>query len=135
MSGLRSAAARILGTRRTDLWPTNFKLGMWVWFLHRLTGVIILLYLVSHLLVIAFSRSVSSFDSLMVFFRRPVILVLELLLLAVIIFHTLNGLRIMLFDLGIGIRWQKALFWGLMGAGALMLAFSAIILLPFVSGA
>lgn len=135
MSGQRSAAVRILGIRRTDLWPTNFKLGMWVWFLHRLTGVIILLYGVAHLLVIAFSRSASSFDSLMAFFRRPVILVLELLLLAVIIFHTLNGFRIMLFDLGIGIRWQKALFWGLMGVGALMLAFSAIILLPFVSGA
>jgi succinate dehydrogenase / fumarate reductase, cytochrome b subunit len=133
--GQRSAAARILGTRRTDLWPGNFRLGMWVWFLHRLTGVIILLYGVAHLLVIAFSRSALSFDSLMAFFRRPVILVMELLLLAVIIFHTLNGFRIMLFDVGIGIRWQKALFWGLMGVGALMLAFSAIILLPLVGGA
>lgn len=134
MSARRGPIARALGTRRTDLWPASFKLGMWVWFLHRLTGVIILLYVVSHLLVIATSRSASSFDSLMAFFNRPVILLLELLLLAVIIFHSLSGLRIMLFDLGIGIRRQRTVFWSFLAAGVLVFAVSVYFLLPFVSG-
>jgi succinate dehydrogenase / fumarate reductase cytochrome b subunit len=107
---------------------------MWVWLLHRITGLLILLYGVLHLVVIAFSRSVSSFDSIMDFFDRPLILALELLLLAGIIFHTLNGFRILLFDIGIGIRWQKPLFWSLMGIGVLIFAFSVQVLLPFITG-
>lgn len=122
------------GIRRTDLWPGNFKFGMWVWTVHRLSGVVILLYLASHLVVISQSRSALSFDSLMAFFHRPYIAALELLLLAVIIFHTLNGLRIILFDMGVGIRRQKEVFWGFMAAGAVAMGLTVAVLWPRVSG-
>jgi len=36
----------------------------------------------------------------------------EMLLVTAVIYHGLNGLRVILFDLGIGIKRQKALFWG-----------------------
>ncbi len=48
--------------RHADLWPTNYKLGMWVWLLHRVTGVIIAFYGIAHLLVISSSLLSSDGD-------------------------------------------------------------------------
>jgi len=123
--------------RHADLWPTNYKLGMWVWLLHRVTGVIIALYGIAHLLVISSSLLSSDgdlFEDIMKVFENRVLLGFELALIAVILFHTFNGLRVILFDLGIGIRAQKLLFWGLMAVAAILFAFAVDALLPYIRG-
>lgn len=123
--------------RHADLWPTNYKLGMWVWLLHRATGVIIALYGIAHLLVISSSLLNSDgdlFEDIMKVFENRVLLGFELALIAAILFHTFNGLRVILFDLGIGIRAQKLLFWGLMAVAAILFAFAVDALLPYIRG-
>ncbi|MEE8174131.1 MAG: succinate dehydrogenase, cytochrome b556 subunit [Dehalococcoidia bacterium] len=123
--------------RHADLWPTNYKLGMWVWLLHRVTGVIIALYGIAHLLVISSSLLNSDgdlFEDIMKVFENRVLLGFELALIAVILFHTFNGLRVILFDLGIGIRAQKLLFWGLMAVAVILFVFAADALLPYIRG-
>lgn len=123
--------------RHADLWPTNYKLGMWVWLLHRVTGVIIALYGIAHLLVISSSLLSSDgdlFEDIMKVFENRVLLGFELALIAVILFHTFNGLRVILFDLGIGIRAQKLLFWGLMAVAVILFVFAADALLPYIRG-
>jgi succinate dehydrogenase/fumarate reductase cytochrome b subunit len=37
--------------------------------------------------------------------------VLDAGLLGIVAFHAVNGLRLILFDFSIGLRYQKALFW------------------------
>jgi succinate dehydrogenase / fumarate reductase cytochrome b subunit len=109
--------------RHADLWPTNYKLGMWVWLLHRVSGVGLALYAVLHIWAISSSRSGeagSGFDRLMDFFYSPWGIALDLLLLAAVVYHTMNGVRILLFDLGIGVRSQARLFWGLMAVGIIV---------------
>ena len=121
---------------QADVWPTHYKIGMWAYVLHRITGVVILLSLVTHVIVISTARGEGGrlFDTLMKFFENPVILALELLLMAVILFHMINGIRILLFDLGIGIRAQKPLLWASVAAAAIVLAVGTWALWPFLMG-
>lgn len=118
----------------TDVWPTNYRVGMWVWILNRLSGVVIAFYGIAHLMILSLSRSEGSFDRFMAIFHEPYVLVLELLLLAVIMFHVFNGFRIILFDLGIGIGAQKPIFWGLMGLALVLFAIAAAALAPSIVG-
>src|SRR3990172_4099270 len=102
--------------RNTDVWPRRYKMGMWVWIIHRVTGVLIVLYAIAHLWVVSNARGDGGdrFDRIIELFNKPYVKALELVLLAAILYHAINGLRIFLFDLGIGVRVQKQLFWGLM---------------------
>lgn len=90
-------------------------IGMWAFVLHRITGIGLIFYLLMHILVISSSVSgPASFDKLLKTLTSPPFLALDLLLLAAVLFHAFNGVRILLFDTGIGIRQQKAIFWSLM---------------------
>ncbi len=95
-------------------WPANYRAGTWAWLLHRITGLALVVYLFIHILAISFaalSWGGFSFDQAMALLHTRPFLVLDLGLLAILLFHTLNGIRILLFDLGIGIRSQQQLFW------------------------
>lgn len=126
---------RLFNIRNTDVWPARYKMGMWVWILHRITGVIIVLYGIAHLWVVSHARvdSGASFDRLIDTFNKPWVKALELVLLAAILYHAVNGLRILLFDLGIGVRVQKQLFWGLMGGGAILMGFMIKFFWPLIT--
>ena len=120
----------------TDIWPTNYAFGMWVWLGHRITGVILAVYALAHLVVISFATvgtGGKDFNDLMDFFSKPYILAFEVVLMAVAFFHVLNGFRIILFDLGIGIRAQKQIFVGLMVVGAVLFSIAVWVLLPAFS--
>ncbi len=122
-------------TRDSDLWPAHQAVGAWAWMLHRISGVVIALYGVTHVVVISFTLGGGqAFDRIMELFQNPVFLSLELLLLGAVLYHMLNGVRIILFDLGVGIRRQKPLFWGLMGLGAVVLALAIAVTMPFIQG-
>ena len=54
--------------------------------------------------------------------KAPLFVLLEMGLIAVILIHGLNGLRIVLFDLGYGVKKQKQIF----------IAFMVIAIIPFV---
>jgi len=109
----RPAASREVRYADLDLWPTKIRTGLWAWLLHRITGLAIVLYLFMHIVVISTALwGRGSFDRTMETLRHPVFAAGELLLVAAVIYHGLNGLRIILLDLGVGIRYQKTLFWG-----------------------
>jgi succinate dehydrogenase / fumarate reductase, cytochrome b subunit len=88
------------------------RTGTAAWILQRLTGVFLTVYLITHIIVIGNSvRGEGSFDDLLSTFDKPVFLVLDAGLLGIVAFHAVNGLRLILFDFTIGLRYQKALFW------------------------
>ena len=119
---------------RPQLWPARYAVGAWAFTLHRIAGVTIAVYGLAHLIVISLANWGGPFESLMRLFESPVFLLAELLLVAAILFHALNGLRIILFDLGIGIERQKGLFWGLMALGVVIFAIFASVIAPYILG-
>ncbi len=78
---------------------------------HRLTGLILAGYLFLHIWTISRSTiSPGEFDAELGIFSQPLFLALDVALLAAASFHAFNGLRIIFFDLGFGIRKQKLSF-------------------------
>jgi succinate dehydrogenase / fumarate reductase cytochrome b subunit len=88
------------------------RTGTAAWLLQRLSGIFLTIYLISHIIVIGNSvRGEDSFDDLLSTFDKAPFLVLDAGLLGIVAFHAVNGLRLILFDFSIGLRYQKALFW------------------------
>jgi succinate dehydrogenase / fumarate reductase, cytochrome b subunit len=87
--------------------------GMWTWVLHRVSGVAILFYLFAHVADQALVNvSTEAYDRVMDTYRNPFVGLLELGLAVLIIFHALNGLRIILFDFwSQGIARQRQMLW------------------------
>jgi succinate dehydrogenase / fumarate reductase cytochrome b subunit len=111
-------------------------LGMIAWYLQRVTGIALVGYLVLHLVLIGISLigGATAFDgTLTMLMTSKLIQVLDMGLFAAVLVHGMNGLRLILFDFGIGIRRQKALFaWGM--AIACMLFILAVIKMLNVAG-
>lgn len=77
---------------------------------HRITGLIIAAYLLVHIVVIgqaAFNEQ--GFDWIMSVLHQPVYLVLDVLLFGAVVFHGLNGVRLMVHDFSVGLRRQGLL--------------------------
>jgi succinate dehydrogenase / fumarate reductase, cytochrome b subunit len=102
--------------------------GMVAFTLQRVTGLLLLFYLFLHVHTISkLSQGPAAFDEAMEMFRSPFFKLLEIGLLGVVILHALNGIRITLVDLGIGVGKQRQLFWALtVGVGLLLFLAGAI---------
>jgi succinate dehydrogenase / fumarate reductase cytochrome b subunit len=111
-------------------------LGMWAFWLHRITGLLIAFYLLLHILVISIVlASTGNFDAAMITLKAPVFVLLEMGLIGSILLHGLNGVRIVLFDLGYGIKKQKEIFVVLMVIGIIPLVFAFLVAWPHIVGA
>ena len=86
--------------------------GMWSWLLHRITGLGLLVFLFIHIVdisVIGFGPKV--YDHSVLLFDQVIVRLLSLSLVASVLYHGLNGLRIMAIDFWRkGVRYQKVLF-------------------------
>lgn len=92
--------------------PNAIDTGTWAWLLHKVTGVFLTVYLIMHLVVIGQSvRGEEAFNAAQRFVEKPIFVFLDAGLSGVVAYHAFNGLRIMAFDQGWGIRAQKPLFW------------------------
>ena len=99
--------------RRAGRWfdVRRRKLGMWAYALNRITGIGLVVYLYLHLGVLSLlSRGPGSWDAFVSLTRSPYFLTLDVILLAGILIHGLNGLRVTLTGLDVGVKAQKALF-------------------------
>jgi succinate dehydrogenase / fumarate reductase, cytochrome b subunit len=103
--------------------PGSIDTGTLAWFLHKITGVFLVIYLLIHIFVIGQSvRGEHAFDTAMEFVGRPIFVFLDAGLSGVVAYHAFNGLRVIAFDMGWGIRQQKPLFWlSLIGSVAVFL--------------
>lgn len=123
--------------RLGDLWPGYYPLGMWGWVLHRISGLALAFYLGLHIFVVSSARWAgggAGFDRVLRFFYSRWGIALDLLLIAAVIYHATNGLRILLFDLGLGVRRQREVFLAFMIAGVAIFGAVLWFLLPFVLG-
>jgi succinate dehydrogenase / fumarate reductase cytochrome b subunit len=90
---------------------------MWSWVAHRVTGVLIFFFLFVHVLDTALVRvSPEDYDKVVATYKTPIVALLEYGLVAAILFHALNGLRVIAVDFwSKGPRYQKQMFWTVMG--------------------
>ena len=73
--------------------------GQWSWALHRISGVAVLLFLFVHIAdtaLVGFGPHL--YNQVVHAYHNPIIRLLEIGLAAMVLFHALNGLRIILID-------------------------------------
>ncbi|MBC2588400.1 MULTISPECIES: succinate dehydrogenase, cytochrome b556 subunit [Rhodococcus] len=87
--------------------------GMWSWVLHRITGVATFFFLFVHVLDTALVRvNPETYDSVIETYKNPVVGLMELGLVAMVLYHALNGLRVMLVDFwSKGPQYQRVMLW------------------------
>lgn len=96
------------------------RTGMFAWMAHRLSGIALVGYLVVHIWGLKALTDRDAYNELIASYHAPIFKVGEFLLLAAVVYHALNGLRIVLIDY---LGWSpnhKKLFWTL-GAVAVVL--------------
>ena len=100
------------------------KVGMWSWVLHRITGVAIFFFLLVHVLDTSLVRlSPEAYDVVIATYKTPIIGLAELGLVAAILFHAFNGIRIVLIDFwSKGSKYQNAMFWVVVGIAFIIFA-------------
>lgn len=98
------------------------NMGSWAFALNRLTGVGLALYLFLHLGVLSLLlQGEEGWNQFVAIAKSPIFLTLDVVLLFGLLFHGLNGVRVALVGMGIGVQSQRALFWTLMIIGLVLL--------------
>ena len=87
---------------RSEGWRDT-KLGMWAWLLQRAAAVSLIVVIALHL-------------------RNPFARPVQATLLALMLLHGLLGVRAILLDFGLPVRWHRLLFTGAMALGVAIFA-------------
>lgn len=101
--------------------------GQWSWVGHRVTGVVIFFFLLVHVLDTSLVRvSPEAYDAIMATYKNPLMALGELGLVAAIMFHAFNGLRLILVDFWKqGPKYHRQMLWGVLIVWAVtMIGFS-----------
>jgi succinate dehydrogenase / fumarate reductase, cytochrome b subunit len=89
--------------------------GMWSWVLHRITGATIFFFLFVHVLDTALVRiSPQAYNEVISTYKTPIVGLMELGLVAAVLYHALNGIRVILIDFWAhGTRYQRLMLWAI----------------------
>lgn len=90
----------------------NKNIGNFSYWIHRITGIGLAVYLLMHTFVLSSAISgPQAFNERMGTVQNPLFAILEVLLIAGVFMHMLNGLRITITDFFSWSRGHKVLFW------------------------
>lgn len=89
--------------------------GMWSWVAQRITGVAVFFFLYVHVLDTALVRvSPEAYDLVIATYKTPIVNLMEVGLVGAVLYHALNGLRVILVDFwSKGPRLQRQMLWGI----------------------
>nr|WP_082969449.1 succinate dehydrogenase, cytochrome b556 subunit [Mycobacterium kyorinense] len=89
--------------------------GMWSWVLHRITGATIFFFLFVHVLDTALVRvAPQTYNEVIETYKTPIVGLMELGLVAAVLYHALNGIRVILIDFWWqGARYQRLMLWAI----------------------
>jgi succinate dehydrogenase / fumarate reductase cytochrome b subunit len=96
---------------------------MWSWVAHRITGVTLFFFLFAHVIDTAMVRvSPEAYNAAVETYKNPLVGVMELGLVAAVLFHAFNGVRIVLVDFwSKGPRYQRQMTYGVVGLFVLLM--------------
>jgi succinate dehydrogenase / fumarate reductase cytochrome b subunit len=103
--------------------------GMWSWVLHRITGAAIFFFLFIHVLDTALVRlSPQAYDEVISTYKTPIVGLMEFGLIAAVLYHALNGIRVILIDFWAqGPRHQRLMLWVIGVAWLLVIVPAAVV--------
>jgi succinate dehydrogenase / fumarate reductase cytochrome b subunit len=110
----------------------NGDVGQYAWVLHRATGIGVTFFLLIHIvdiMLIGWGRDV--YDHTVGFYAHPFIIPMEIMLVGAVIYHTLNGLRVIAINFTSQgpVREKKAFWWVLAGTIILTIPSALVILI------
>lgn len=107
--------------------PRGRHLGEYGFILNRITALGLTLYLFLHLIALSqLASGPQAYDTFISLVKSPLFKLGELLVIAGGLIHGLNGIRIAITGIGIGVVWQRQMFIGLMALAAVgILVFAA----------
>jgi succinate dehydrogenase cytochrome b556 subunit len=99
--------------------------GQYAWVFHRASGIGVLFFLLIHIIDISLiGLGQELYDASVAFYAQPVLVPMEILLVGAVIYHTLNGVRIITIDFtSSGYRREKVSF-------AVVMIFTILLTLP-----
>lgn len=134
--------------------PWDQGIGMWAWFIQRMTGLFLVLYLFAHFGVLStllIDPTGQLFDTLTISMNTPFLhglpeigpfpldkatsfgFIVDFVLIGAMIYHGFNGIRVTMFDFyPESVRAQKRIFWILTILGILtwIIAMLLILIVP-----
>ncbi len=114
---------------RASKWfdPRARTINMLGFILNRVTALGLTVYLFLHLSVLSqLSQGPGPYDAFIASVHNPLFTFLEVVVIAAGFIHGLNGVRIALISFGVGVRYQKALMFGLVGVALIASVIFAI---------
>jgi succinate dehydrogenase / fumarate reductase cytochrome b subunit len=129
MSSTAQAPARPAPTKKTSVYKGDP--GMWAWVAHRISGVAIFFFLLVHVLDTALvTVSPETYNAVIDTYKNPIVGLMEIGLVALVLFHALNGLRIVAVDFwSKGARYQRQMLWAVVAIWVVVFAAAAARLL------
>jgi len=109
------------------------KSGQWAFVAHRVSGFLVFFFLLLHIVDVSLVRWPKTYNEVHELYGNILLRLFEVGLLFALLFHSLNGLRIVLVDFfPEGVRSQKLLLSGVLGLTLLVgLPCAWIIVKPF----
>ena len=107
--------------------------GVWSWVAGRITGVLTFFVLFAHVLDTALVRvSPNAYDRVISLYKNPIVNLMELVLVGAVLYHALNGLRVMLVDFWVrGPRVQRLMMWVVVAVWVVVMIPSAYFMLRY----
>jgi succinate dehydrogenase / fumarate reductase cytochrome b subunit len=112
------------------------KSGQWAFVLHRISGFLVFFFLLLHIVDVALISEPELYDEVHAVYGNVLLRIFEVGLLAALLYHSLNGLRIVMIDFFPGaIRNERAMLSVVMFlTAALTLVGGYVIMKPWVEG-
>lgn len=112
------------------------KTGQWAFLGHRISGFLVFLFLLLHVVDVSLLRWPATYDQVHRLYGNVLLRLFEVGLLFALVFHTLNGLRIVAVDIfPEAVRNQRRLFQAVLALTVLAGVPGGIVILwPFISG-
>lgn len=110
--------------------------GQWAFVLHRVSGFLVFFFLLLHIVDVSLVQKPDLYDEVHALYGNVFLRLFECGLLFALIFHALNGLRIIVIDFfNDGVRNERSLFAGVVFLTlAIGLPGSFVIMRPFLEG-
>ena len=88
------------------------RTGQWAFVLHRITGFLVFFFLLLHIVDVSLVQHPRLYDEVHALYGNILLRLFECGLLLALLYHSLNGLRIVAIDFFPGaVRNERALFW------------------------
>jgi succinate dehydrogenase cytochrome b subunit len=104
--------------------------------LRRFTGVVLVLYLFTHMLVIgSATQGKAAFDATLAIVQGPVFKLMEIALIAAVAYHAFDGVRLLIVHYFNVIDYRKSLFYAAFAVAAFFTAIGGLLILQLLLAA